>query len=116
MDAAREPDRAGQAAPDRRMQRPVVVRPDRRGRLPAADSARRASRLAATRRLWDLARAGLARHERTLVRQRHGAHSQLLSSDALRAVKRSSSPAETMTWPKPAACRKTNRRAGSIGL
>src|SRR6476619_2296101 len=80
------------------MQGPVVVRPDRRGRLPPTDGSRRASRLAAARRLGDPAWARLAWNERILVRQRHTAHSQLLSSGDLRAVKRSPSPTETMTY------------------
>ena len=59
---------------------------------------------------------GLAWDEGLLVRHRHAAHSQLLSSCALWAVKRRPLPTETITWSKPAACRKTSRRAGSIGL
>src|SRR3954451_23003252 len=50
-------------------------------------AARRAAGFAAARRLGDLAWAGLARDERLVVRERHAAHSELLSSGGLRAVK-----------------------------
>ena len=51
--AACQPDRPRQAATDRWMERPEVVRPDRGGRLARADPARLATRLTTTGGLGD---------------------------------------------------------------
>ena len=71
VDATREPDSTGQAASDRRMERPVLVGPHGRGRLARADATGRAARLAAARRLGENALGGLARGERLGVREGH---------------------------------------------
>ena len=78
--AARDPDGAGQAAADRRVQRPVLVRPDGRRRLAAADPARRAAGLTAARRLGNLARSRRARNEWLFVGKAHVVSSRVWCS------------------------------------